>query len=154
MPKPKAVERHSGGTNLPNAPTTMVKAQPDSPKPISTPADKVSAVGVVAERHQIKTGRVEQGADAQHARRAEAVGDGAGKRLADAPQQILKSPAQRRKRRGPNDWSCDSGVRKKPSEERGPKLIIPIRQPADDDHGRRAPTAGDRRCATRPLQGH
>jgi hypothetical protein len=25
---------------------------------------------------------------------------------------------------------CDSGVRKKPSEERGPKLIIAIRQPA------------------------
>ena len=49
MPKPKAVERHSGVTSLPKAPTTMVKAQPDSPKPTRTPADSVSIDGVVAE---------------------------------------------------------------------------------------------------------
>ncbi len=47
VPKPNAVERHSGGTSLPSAPTTMVKAQPDRPKPIRTPADKVSISGVV-----------------------------------------------------------------------------------------------------------
>jgi hypothetical protein len=48
VPKPKAVDRQFGGTSLPSAPTMMVKAQPDRPNPISTPADNVNAAAVVA----------------------------------------------------------------------------------------------------------
>ena len=46
VPYPNAAERHSGGTSLPNAPTTIVKAQPDRPKPIRTPAVSVTIAGV------------------------------------------------------------------------------------------------------------
>src|SRR4051794_30288616 len=47
VPAPKASERQLSGTSLPNAPITRLKEQPDRPKPIKTPADKVSVVGDV-----------------------------------------------------------------------------------------------------------
>jgi hypothetical protein len=38
VPAPKAIDRHSGGISLPNAPMTMVKDAPASPKPMIRPA--------------------------------------------------------------------------------------------------------------------
>ena len=47
VPAPNANERHSSGSSLPNAASTMVKLAPARPKPISTPAESVSMPGVV-----------------------------------------------------------------------------------------------------------
>ena len=67
-------------------------------------------------------------ADAQHPHGAETVRDRAGERLADAPQHVLD-----RQREGEHVAApavrLDHGVRKSPSVERGPKVIIAIRQP-------------------------
>ena len=48
VPAPNASERHSGGISLPNAPITMVKDAPASPKPTTTPAVRWSIAGVSA----------------------------------------------------------------------------------------------------------
>ena len=48
VPAPKASERHCGGISLPNAPITMVKEEPASPKPITAPAVRCSIPGVAA----------------------------------------------------------------------------------------------------------
>ena len=47
VPAPNASVRHSGGISLPNAPITMVKEEPASPKPITMPAVRWSMAGVV-----------------------------------------------------------------------------------------------------------
>ena len=47
VPTPNAKERHSSGSSLPNAASTMVKLAPARPKPISTPAERCSMPGVV-----------------------------------------------------------------------------------------------------------
>jgi hypothetical protein len=47
VPAPKAIERQLSGTSLPSAPTTSWNEQPERPKPISTPAESVSMLGVV-----------------------------------------------------------------------------------------------------------
>ena len=54
----------------------------------------------------------------------------------------------------PQWLACDIGVRKKPSEERGPKLIIAIRQPQITiTKGVRQPT-GSSAVAARRLHRH
>src|SRR4029077_14700904 len=45
-------------------------------------------------RHQDQTNGVERAAGAQHPHRAEAIGDGAGKRLAPAPEDVLDRQRQ------------------------------------------------------------
>jgi hypothetical protein len=47
VPKPKAIERFSGGKSLPNAARTMLNEHPARPKPTSTPAVKSKAIGLV-----------------------------------------------------------------------------------------------------------
>ena len=47
--------------------------------------------------------------------------------------------ATARTRRGPSPFACDSGVRKKPSAERGPNVMTAIAQPHSDQDDRRAP---------------
>ena len=90
MPKPKASERHSGGNSLPNAASTTMNEQPDSPKPISTPAE-TSSIGALAACAISARPAAYISAPAHSTRDgAEAVGDDAGERLADAPQQILQ----------------------------------------------------------------
>jgi hypothetical protein len=48
VPAPNASERHCGGISLPNAPITIVKEEPASPKPITAPAVRWSIPGVLA----------------------------------------------------------------------------------------------------------
>ena len=48
VPTPKAIDRHSGGISFPNAPITMVKEAPASPKPMIRPAVRWSIAGVSA----------------------------------------------------------------------------------------------------------
>ena len=47
VPAPKASERQFSGKSLPNADSTMLNAQPASPKPMKTPAERSSISGVV-----------------------------------------------------------------------------------------------------------
>ena len=89
MPAPKASERQLVGSSLPKAPITKLNEQPDSPSPIITPALRSSVPGVVACAISASPSAYSSGADHHHAIGAEAVGDAAGKRLADAPQQVL-----------------------------------------------------------------
>ena len=56
---------------------------------MSTPADRPSSSGVVERAIDRETERIEYRADAKHAICAEAIGNRAGERLTDAPQQIL-----------------------------------------------------------------
>ena len=79
--------------------------------------------------HQHQAERVQHRAGAQHAQRAEAVGDRAGERLADAPEQNSGSPAQARTRRGPSDWRPTSASGKSRASSAGRKSSEPIRQP-------------------------
>ena len=127
VPAPKASERHCAGTSLPKAASTMVKEQPARPKPISTPAESCSAPAWWR-RPSAEPSRVQESADAQHPDGAEAVGDGAGERLPTPQSKFCSANASANTSR-PHPWVDDSGVRKKPSEERGPKLISAIRQP-------------------------
>src|SRR6266849_62088 len=112
VPAPSESERQDSGTSLPKAASTMLKEQPESPKPISTGAD--------------------------HPHGAEAVGDGAGEGLADAPQQVLD-----REREG--EYVAAPAVRLRPGlEEEAERRSRPEGQDrdqaaADDDHGRGAP---------------
>ncbi len=55
-------------------------------------------------RHQRKAGGVQQRAGAQHPHGAEAVGDDAARAAGRCPTANSATPAQRRIRRGPNDW--------------------------------------------------
>src|SRR5438105_3841340 len=48
VPAPKASERQLAGKSLPNPASTIVKEQPESPKPMSTPAERSSMPGVDA----------------------------------------------------------------------------------------------------------
>ena len=89
VPAPNASERHFSGKSLPNAPSTILNEQPDSPRPMSTPADRLSARAWSSDAINREAERIQNGADAEHAIGSEAVGDRAGERLADAPQQIL-----------------------------------------------------------------
>ena len=79
-------------------------------------------------RHQRQTERVQQRAGAQHPHGAEAVGDDAAERLADAPQQVLQ-----REREGEDVAAPVIGARQrreKEAERRArPERIIAIRQP-------------------------
>src|SRR5215471_13727594 len=47
VPKPKPIERHSGGSSLPNVATIIMNEVPDRPKPISAPAE-MSSTGALA----------------------------------------------------------------------------------------------------------
>ncbi len=136
MPKPKAVERHSRGNSLPNAASSTMNEQPDRPKPISTPAETSSTGPLVGVSHQRKAGGIHQRAGAQHARGAEAVGDDAGERLADAPQQILQ-----RQREGENVAAPMIGARHR-REEKAERRARPKRH-----HRDQAAEADDQRPA-------
>ena len=46
-PPPKASERQRSGRSLPKADSTMLNEQPARPKPMKTPADRLSISGVV-----------------------------------------------------------------------------------------------------------
>ena len=81
-------------------------------------------------RHQGEAERVQERADAQHPHRAEAIGDRAGERLRHAPQQVLDREREREHVAAPAIGAA-SGVRKKPSAERGPKASSAIAQPAN-----------------------
>ena len=48
VPKPNAIERHSGGNILPNAASMTGNEQPARPKPINTPAEASSSGALVA----------------------------------------------------------------------------------------------------------
>ena len=48
VPAPSAMPRRSGGSSLLNADSTRLNEQPDSPKPIKTPAPMSSDSGVAA----------------------------------------------------------------------------------------------------------
>ena len=48
VPAPSATPRRSGGNSLLNADSTRLNEQPDSPKPIRTPAPRSSDSGVAA----------------------------------------------------------------------------------------------------------
>src|SRR6202158_6085075 len=48
VPAPSESERQDSGTSLPKAPSTMLNEQPESPKPIRTPAERSSIPGVLA----------------------------------------------------------------------------------------------------------
>ena len=78
--------------------------------------------------HQGKARRIEHDAGAEHAHGAELVGDGAGERLTDAPQQILD-------REGEREYIAAPAMRtrhrrqKNPKAERGPKVSMAIKQP-------------------------
>ena len=73
---------------------------------------KIEHRGAARVRHEREAGRVHQPTDAEHPTGAVAVGDHAGERLADAPQQVLQRERERRTRRGPSDWRPTSASEK------------------------------------------
>ena len=118
------------GRSLPKAPSTRLKEQPERPKPISTPAPRWSSRGVVGIGHDDEAGGVEQRADAEHAHRAETVGDGAGEGRAEAPEQVLDRDGEPEGVAAPAELGRSSGSGTGPAVARGPKVISAIRQPA------------------------
>ncbi len=138
VPRPKANVRHCGGTSLPNAASTTGNEQPDSPKPMSTPADISSISGARRIGHERETGGIKHRTCAQHFHRAVAVGDHAGERLANAPQQVLDRDRERE-----NVAAPVIGARQRRQEEAERRA----RSECDDrehtaehnDHHRRAP---------------
>ena len=130
------------GSSLPKAPITRLNEQPDSPSPINTPAVRSSAPGVVACAISARPEAYKRGADHHDAAGAETVGNAAGETAGRCPTTGSGWPAPIENTSRPQWCSCDSGVRKKPSEERGPKAIIAIRQPqTTTTMGVRQPTA-------------
>ena len=87
--------RQFSGTSLPSAPITIGNEQPARPKPIITPAERSSVAIEFACAITGEPGGVEDRAGAQHAHRAEAVGDGAGEWLRRAPEQVLDGDGER-----------------------------------------------------------
>ncbi len=92
-------------------------------------------------RHQREPERIENGAAAQHTQRAEAVGEGARERLADAPEQILK-------RDGEPEYAAIPAVdlrhrREEQAERRAwPEAQHGDQAAAQHDHERRSPAEG------------
>ncbi len=138
MPKPKARERHCGGNSLPNAASSTMNEQPERPKPISTPAETSSSRRASRVRHQRKAGGIQQRAGAQHPAGAEAVGDNAGERLADAPQQILQRQGEGEDVAAPMIGGRQRGEKKAERRAR-PKRHQRDQAAGADDHRRRAP---------------
>jgi len=90
VPSPKASERHCGGSSFPKVARTIVNDVPARPKPMRAPADASEQRRARGVRHQGEPGGEHQGAGAEHPHGSVAVGDDAGERLADAPQQVLQ----------------------------------------------------------------
>jgi hypothetical protein len=91
-------------------------------------------------RHQRQTERVEQRAGAQHPDGAEAIGDDAAKRLADAPQQILQGERESKDvaapmMRGRHRREKEAERRARAESDDGDQTA------AADDQRRRAPAA-------------
>ena len=106
----------------------MLNEQPDSPSPISAPAERSSSPGVVACAISARPSAYNV-APITITRLVP-------KRSAMPPAKGCPIPHSKfwmanaiENTSRPQWLVCDSGVRKKPSEERGPKLIIAIRQP-------------------------
>ena len=104
-------------------------------------------------RHQGEAGGEHQGAGTEHPHGAVAVGDDAGERLADAPQQILQ-----REREGENVAAPVIGVRHRRQKEAQCRAR-PERHHRDqaaeaDDDERCAPRAGDGRRGSTSKVGH
>ena len=89
VPAPSASPRRSGGSSFEKADSTRLKEQPDSPKPINTPAPRLERQRRRGVAHHQQARGIEQRADEHHTQDAEAIGDRAGKGLAEPPQQIL-----------------------------------------------------------------
>ena len=102
--------------------------------------------------HQVEAEPIEHGAEREHARRAVAVGNGAGDRLADAPQQILNS-----QREGEDVAAPMVGLRQrrkeKPERRTRPEADHRDQAAAQHQHNGVAPE-GNRRTATRRLHRH
>ena len=95
VPAPNAKARQLSGTSLPSAPITIGNEQPARPKPMITPAERSSASVELRVAIQARPMRIEDCAGAQHAHRAETVGDAAGERLRRAPEQVLHGDRER-----------------------------------------------------------
>jgi len=76
--------RFSGGTARPTAPRITENEVPDRPRPISSPALRVSVAG-----HQRQPHRIENAADEHGTCDAEAIGQRTGHRLHQPPDQVL-----------------------------------------------------------------
>ena len=120
VPAPKASERQLAGSSLPKAPITRLNEQPDSPSPIITPAVRSSVPGVVA--------CAISASPSAYRAAPTIITRLAPKRSAMPPAKGWPMPHNKfwiasatEKTSRPQWCSCDSGVRKKPSEERGPK---------------------------------
>ena len=148
VPRPKASERHSGGISLPNAPSTSVNERRRGrsrsarrPRDRAWPAWSEKAISArPAAYSSAPTLSTRSG--------AETIGDRAGERLTDAPEQILDRQRQARTRRGPS--RCSRHRRQEQAERRArPEADRADQAAADQDHQRRAPARNCRSARRR-----
>src|SRR5215470_2352983 len=128
VPKPKPIERHSGGNSLPKVATIIMNEVPDRPKPINAPAE-MSSTGALAACDINPRPRANISPPAQNTRTGP-------KRSAITPASGWPTPHRRFCRASAKAKTSrlqllafDIGVRKKPSDDRGPNDNSEIRQP-------------------------
>ena len=130
VPAPKASGRHSGGRSLPKAPSTRLNDAAREAEADQHAGAEMQQPGRRRIGHDGEPERVEDRAGADHAHRAEAVGDGAGEGLADAPEQVLQRDARGAKTSRPQPYSVVIGIWNSPAVARGPAVMSAMAQPA------------------------
>ena len=129
----------AAATALPNAARITMNEQPERPKPISTPAETSSIGALVACDINARPAAYMQRAGDRARAWCRTVGDHAGERLADAPQQILQ-----RERKGEYVAAPMIGARHR-GEKKAERRTRTERHQRDqaaeaDDQRRRAPS--------------